>query len=55
LGNSRLTEEQVLAILKKYSEGVSTRALGKEYGVSKTAILYIVKGKNWAYLHKGKN
>jgi len=40
-GQSRLTEGQVLAILKKYSEGVSTRTLGKQYGVSKTAIIYI--------------
>lgn len=53
-GQSRLTEEQVVAILKKHSEGASTRKLGKEYNVSKTAILYIIKGKNWAYLQKRK-
>ncbi len=29
-------------------------SLGKEYGVSDTAIKYIVTGKNWAYLNKGK-
>ena len=54
IGKSKLTESQVLDILKKHSEGQSMFSLGKEYGVSDTAISYIVKGKNWSYLHKGK-
>jgi len=51
---SRLTNEQVLAILEKFANGASMRGLGREYGVSKTAISDIVKGKNWKHLHKGK-
>jgi hypothetical protein len=51
---SRLTEAQVLAIKEKHANGATMRGLGREYGVSKTAISQIVKGKHWVHLHKGK-
>ncbi|MBW2092850.1 MAG: hypothetical protein JRI34_12115 [Deltaproteobacteria bacterium] len=48
---SKLTEEQVLAIRKKYSEGGSShRALASEFGVGKATITRILSGKNWGWL-----
>ncbi len=48
---SKLTEEQVLAIRKKYSEGgASHRALASEFGVGKATITRILTGKNWGWL-----
>jgi hypothetical protein len=54
VGSSRLKEWQVLDILKKHSEGISISELTKQYPVSDTAIKYIIIGRNWSYLHKGK-
>lgn len=51
---SKLTESDVLDIYKKHAEGQSLASLGREYGVSDTAISHVVKGKNWSHLHKGK-
>ncbi len=54
-GISRLTEQQVLCIIEEYKIGNTSHAkLGKKYGVSRTAIKYILDGRNWSYLHKGK-
>jgi len=53
-GNCRLTEKDVLDILSRHKAGDSIRGLGREYGVSKTAISHILKGVNWKYLTKGK-
>jgi hypothetical protein len=47
-GASKLTEAQVKEIKQKYAEGIPSRALGREYGVSKTLILYIKSGKLWS-------
>ncbi|MBW2323742.1 MAG: hypothetical protein JRF41_09515 [Deltaproteobacteria bacterium] len=48
---AKLTEEQVLAIRKKYSEGrASHRALAGEFGVGKATITRILSGKNWGWL-----
>lgn len=49
-GTAKLTESQVLEIRKKYSDGASTRELGSEFGVSRTHISQIVKGKKWSHL-----
>ena len=46
-GNSRLTEEQVDAIRRRLSAGESQRSLGLEFGVSKTLIGLIGKGRVW--------
>lgn len=46
--NSKLTRELVEEIRKRYSSTrISQRQLAKEYGVTQTAIFYILKGKNW--------
>ena len=49
--NVKLTEAQVLSIKKEYATGKTThRKLGLKYGVSKTSIGYIVRGKSWGHL-----
>lgn len=46
--SAKLTEDQVREIRKRYAAGgVSLRTLGQEYGVGKSAIHQIVKGRNW--------
>jgi Mor family transcriptional regulator len=39
----KLTDEQKIEIVKKYRNGDTSRKLAKEYNVSKTAILSILK------------
>ncbi len=48
-GTAKLTEEQVRYI-KTRSSGASNRDLGRQFGVSKTAIQYIRTGRNWGWL-----
>ena len=49
--NVKLTEAQVLAIRKEYVIGKTThRKLGIKYGVTKTSIGYILRGKSWRHL-----
>ena len=47
---AKLTDEKVMKIRQRYSEGESSRLLSKEYGVARTTILTIVKGKKWKHL-----
>jgi hypothetical protein len=50
---AKLTEDDVLEIKKIYKKGSATygaRALGRKFGVSKTAIQHIIRGQNWSYL-----
>lgn len=43
-----LTYDQVCEIREKYAKGGHTnRSLAKEYGIGKSAIGYIIQGKNW--------
>ncbi len=45
---SRFTPEQVDGIRRRYrSGGITQRELASEFGVSQTAIFYILKEKNW--------
>lgn len=47
-GRAKLTHGQVQSIRQKHSEGgYSLAALGVLFGVSKTQISYIVRGKSW--------
>ena len=46
-GRAKLTNEQVKEIRLKHGIGISSRSLGREYGVSKTSILRIINGKGW--------
>lgn len=47
---SKLTEEQVLAIRRAYVSGVRQVPLSKQYGVTLSAINDIVHGRNWKHL-----
>jgi len=52
-GNSKLTEEQVLAIRKNYAPWSRTRghiALAKAYGVSSSLISQIIKRDIWTHI-----
>lgn len=48
----KLTEEQIRSIRSEYVYGSRDKgqyALAKKYGVSQTAIRYILNGRNWRY------
>jgi hypothetical protein len=45
---AKLSEEDVRQIRERVAAGEATRALGREFGVSHTAIRYAVSGRNWA-------
>lgn len=50
-GNTSLTKQKVCAIRDLYREGnTSSRALGRQFGVSKTTVLRIVKGVVWSHV-----
>lgn len=50
-GGNKLTQEQVIAIRAEYVPGlVGCTTLGKKYGVSKSAIEKIIKGKMWKHI-----
>lgn len=46
-GSSRLTEESVAAIRRRYSTGESQYLLADDYGVSQSMVSQIVRGKWW--------
>lgn len=47
---AKLNEEQVLQIKKLIREGLSTRSLAKTFGVSKSAIADISRGRCWSHV-----
>jgi hypothetical protein len=50
-GKAILTAEQVIEIRQRYSAGkISQQKLGKEYGVSRSAIRHIVTNENWRHI-----
>lgn len=53
--NSKLTEAQVLEIPSLISNGLSSSQIADRFGVSKTAINLIKRGKNWKYLNLFNN
>ncbi len=48
--NAKLTEEQVLDIRRRYTDGESQKALAVKYGVRPGCIWAIVTGKTWTHL-----
>ena len=50
VGNSKLTENDVLYIRRMLSEGQSLTFIAWKFNVTHTAILYIKTGKNWGWL-----
>jgi hypothetical protein len=50
-GGAKLTEEQAMDILTRYSAGgILQKTLAREYGVDDSTISLIVRGHNWAHL-----
>lgn len=50
-GSHKLKEHEVLEIRRRYkSGGVSTYTLAREFGVTRSNIGYIVRGKQWKHL-----
>jgi hypothetical protein len=49
-GSSKLTEERVREIRELQSDGASTRALARRYGVSWTTIAAVIKGLYWRHV-----
>lgn len=45
-----LTDERVRAIRGKHEEGWSTRELGREFGVSQSTVMRILKRESWAHV-----
>jgi hypothetical protein len=48
--NSKLNEAQVIQIRQQRSEGVSGAELARQYGVTRSAIVAVVTGKNWRHV-----
>ncbi len=48
---ARFTEEGVREMVALRLSGWTTRALGRRFGVSHTAVRLILKGENWAHIH----
>lgn len=47
---ARLTEEDIPIIRQELSHGASPKALGRQYGVTHSAIIAIRKGRSWAHI-----
>lgn len=48
--SSRLSEEQITEIKLLIGKGLTSRDIGKQYGVSKTTILRIKTGETWKHI-----
>ncbi len=49
-GKRKLTDAQVLDIVKRYTEGVKRGALATAYGVAHGTVTAIVNGKTYSWL-----
>jgi hypothetical protein len=50
-GQAKLTEEQVIKIRRRYAAGgVTQQSLGRDYGVDRSLIGFIVRREIWAHL-----
>lgn len=50
VGSSKLTTIQVIEIRQRYRDGVSQRALSKEYGITKSGIQHVVRRQTWRHI-----
>ncbi len=51
-GRAKLTETDVRFIRRRSSAGASLLDLSREFGITKTAVSYVVRGKNWKHIKK---
>jgi len=49
-GRARLSEAQVATIKRRLLNGEYQRALAREYGMERSTIRMIAKGRNWAHV-----
>jgi hypothetical protein len=47
---AKLTEVDVITIRRRWADGCSQSALGREYGVTQSAVWRIVQGKTWRHV-----
>jgi len=47
---SHLTDEQIVEMVSKYNANVPTKELEKEFGVTDSAIQFIVHGRSWKHV-----
>ncbi len=53
---AKLTEQTVILIRERYAKGgIGTRALAKEYGVSRAAIRSALSHRSWNHIEEGAN
>lgn len=48
--NCKLTEDEVLMIVKRFNDDESTRSISKDYNITMATIRDINKGKSWSHL-----
>ena len=46
----KLTDSQVITIREKHKNGISTRKIAREFGISHGVVWKIVTGRNWKYV-----
>lgn len=51
-GRSKLTEADVIEIIKALNEGSSLADLGKKHGVKSSTIRHIEKGRSWKHIER---
>ncbi len=51
-GRAKLTETDVRFIRRRSSAGASLLDLSRDFGITKTAVSYVVRGKNWKHIKK---
>lgn len=49
---AKLTPDDVKDIFRLHAGGTSQRELGRMFGVSKTAIQYVLEGRNWKHVSR---
>lgn len=50
-GMSKVNAEQVASIRRRYAEGgISQQKLGREYGITQSAVFLITAGRNWKHM-----
>ncbi len=52
--NAKLTEEQVISIRRRASEGESKKSLAAEFGVKLSTIYCAINGNNWKHVGKSQ-
>jgi hypothetical protein len=49
--NAHLTEKNVLEIHRLHQNKIGARTIAKQFGVCRSTVNWIIKGRNWPHLH----